>query len=199
MSTVSSEQQIIEIIEMLIPFKCNFTSTKGLKNKLENIDLERLLGELKQPSTEPPRGSAPIETNLPHEKVVEIKRYMKAAPLDMARKDLRLSAANFLAWTEVLGRITSWDSPAAVAIRNYLDAILNYQQCILAEPAEYAKKPAYARDDMGAPPEYVENNYPLYRTWQVVVDTVPGENKSEVLERTIELCRVGNPTTKRER
>ena len=83
-------------------------------------------------------------------------------PLNMPTifSDLHLNATTIMIWIEELALTPDWDSPAAKAIRDYLAALVDYQQCILAKPAEYAKMPAYSRGDMGEPAEYVESDYP---------------------------------------
>ena len=48
---------------------------------------------------------------------------------------LGLNAILIEAATQALERITEWDSPAAGAIREHLDALVGYHRRILAEPA----------------------------------------------------------------
>jgi hypothetical protein len=196
MSTVSSEQQIIEIIEMLIPFKCNFTSSKGLKHKLENIDLKKLLRELKvkQPLTETVdanvTGKAEHRRRTWHPVLVSAGGDMRGpSPLDVSVifKGLRHNTYMIVAWTEAWGQLADCNSPAAEAIRNYLDVCLDYHSRVLAEPAKYL--------DTGD-----EASWREFETRRVIKATLPPETIAEVDRRVRDLKeRLGDSTTKRER
>jgi hypothetical protein len=188
-------QQIIDILEMLIPFKAGFTSSKGLKNKLKNIDLYGLLQKLKQPLAETVDENVTGETG--HRQrmwrpvLISAGADMRRSPplkvpeiLADAGAALHLNALKIIAWSETLKQIADWDSPAGKAIRNYLDVFLDYHSRVLDEYLD-------AGD---------EANWRAFETRRVVEATLPPEKFAEVERHVRDLKeRLGDSTTKRER
>ena len=114
---------------------------------------------------------------------------------DKVLKVLRLNALKIMAWTEALGQIADRNSLPAEAIADYLEALLDFHSCVLAEPAEHSTTPpaeakTAARSGNGCS-----------LTWPIIEVTLPPETIAAVNRRVRDLeerlCS-GDPTAKRE-